>query len=167
MTNNNEKPPVLLPVAALVLCAALLINQALTFDAGTVPRDKLNTTFTTAFVVQPADLNHLGTLFGGKLMAEMDRTAGITTRRLLYSSKTASAAVTKVSSVEFSSPARTGDLVLVTGSVTKLGGKSVTVNVTAQVERKKSLEGCASGTFVFVAYDPDTKRAVDHGLELP
>lgn len=37
-----------------------------------------------SFIVFPEDLNYVGSLFGGKVLAEMDLTAAKAARRLLY-----------------------------------------------------------------------------------
>jgi len=128
-----------------------------------------NVTHSTSFVVFPADCNaNPPMLFGGKLLAEMDRCAGITTRRLLYDSPSARDAVTlAINSVTFHRPAEVKDLVLVSGTVTKVGAKTVTINVVAERELPGRRELLADGQFVFCAYDLAQKKAVPHGLSLP
>lgn len=128
----------------------------------------------SSFVVFAGDCNaNPPMLFGGKLLAEMDRMAGITTRRFLYDSSTARDAVTvAVNNVKFHRPAQVKDLLIVLGMVMATGEKSVTVGV--RVERE-TMEGggvirelIAEGEFVYVAVtiDPETKKskAVPHGL---
>ncbi len=130
---------------------------------------------TSSFVVFPVDCNaNPPMLFGGKILAEMDRIAGITTRRFLYESPTgAKDAVTiAINGIKFHRSAQVKDLVVVQGTVTKIGDKSVTVSV--RVERE-SLEDklivrelLAEGEFVFVSVtiDPETKqsKSIPHGL---
>lgn len=162
---HKSVPLALLAVAsACYVRAALLLLPAFAVET---PVDKLNVVHESSFVVYPADLNHMDTLFGGRLASEMDRTAGIAVRRLLYSSKTARRAVTmKVEDLEFDRPCRKGDLVLVRAKVVDLGRKSVKVSVLASREEAKALESVATATFIFVAVD-DGGRPTEHGLELP
>lgn len=132
--------------------------------------DSVQTKHTTSFVVFPADTNANPPMaFGGKLMSEMDRCAGITVRRFLYSSTVVHDAVTvAVKDLQFHKGAAVKDLLFVSGEVVEAGGKSVTVTVivereTADLKREKLL----SGTFVFCAFDLESKKAVVHGVVLP
>jgi acyl-CoA hydrolase len=127
----------------------------------------LNLTHTTSFVVFPADANaNAPMLFGGKLLAEMDRAAGVAARRLLYASAVRDA-VTAGLSVEFHKPGRVKDLVFVTATVAELGEKSIRIAVRAERETAAGRELLAEGKFVFVAYSLEEGRAVPHGLSLP
>lgn len=126
-------------------------------------------THTTSFVVFPADANAHGTLFGGKLLSEMDRTAAIAVRRALYASPTKGlrGVTAGVSEVKFLKPATTGDLLFTTAAVASFGEKSVAVNAAVMREDDRAqLELLATATFTFVAYDPAAKKAVPHGLKL-
>jgi acyl-CoA hydrolase len=121
-----------------------------------------NLCHTTSFVVFPADCNaNSPMLFGGKMLAEMDRTAGIATRRLLYHSPLAKDAVTVSQKCDFKKAAAVKDLLFITATVTDLGEKSVKMMVT--VDR----EIIAEGQFVFVAFELETKKAIPHGLVMP
>jgi acyl-CoA hydrolase len=107
-------------------------------------------------------------LFGGKVLAEMDRCAGITTRRFLYSSPTgAKDAVTKSMAVTFQKSAQVKDLVFITGKVTKVGETSITLHMVAERETATGRETLVEGDFVFVAYDLVQKTSVPHGIKLP
>lgn len=129
--------------------------------------EALNLTHTRSFVVFAGDANSLpGMLFGGKTLAEMDRTAAITVRRLLYASQAKSYVTVGIEKVSFHKAGQVGDLVILTGEVTALGAKSVTVRVKVEKETKDGLDLLADGTFTFVAYDPAVGRAVEHGLSL-
>lgn len=127
---------------------------------------QLNLTHSTNFVVYPSDCNHMNTLFGGKILAEMDRTCGITVRRLLYSSKCDLAVTAGIESVKFLKPAHVGDLVFTKTKVVKLGKKSITVQVEVVKEQKDGEVKLAEGIFTFVSYDVVKKEAVEHGLTL-
>lgn len=129
----------------------------------------LNTTHTTSFVVFPQDCNaNPPMLFGGKLLAEMDRCAGITTRRLLYSSPTgAKDAVTRsIDNVVFYKPAQVKDLIIVTGNVESVGEKSITVHVTVIKETANQKELIVEGKFTFVAYNLAEMKSMPHGIIL-
>ena len=117
-----------------------------------------------AFVVVAADCNQHGTLFGGKTLAEMDRAAGIATRRFLAKSEATKDAVTvAINGFRFSEPAKVKDLVTVHARVSAAGKKSITVQVRACKELPYPLI-VAEGEFVFVAYDFKDQKAVEHGL---
>lgn len=132
------------------------------------PAGELNLTFSTAFVVFPADCNaNPPMLFGGKLLAEMDRTAGIAARRLLFAAPVKDA-VTAGASVEFLKSGRVKDLVVVTATVVGLGEKSIRINVRAVRETAAGGgERLAEALFVFVAYDLTADKSVPHGLTMP
>lgn len=133
------------------------------------PTPPLNLRHETSFVVFPVDCNaNPPMLFGGKLLAEMDRCAGITTRRLLYASPVKDAVTVGIKELRFSRPAQVKDLLFVRGEVLTAGRTAVTVAVTAE---RELFGGCrevvADGLFTFVAFDLKTGRAAEHGLSLP
>ena len=136
--------------------------------AGCVEQEKSEkfTEFQTAFVAFPQDCNaNPPMVFGGKLLAEMDRTAGITARRFLYNSTTAKDAVTiAMNNVEFKSSAEIKDLIIITGKIIKVGEKSITMQVVAEKETKTERTVVVKAEFVFVAYDLVQKKAIPHGL---
>lgn len=127
----------------------------------------------SSFVVFPADCNaNPPMLFGGKMLAEMDRIAGITTRRFLYDSPTGArdAVTIAINSVRFYRPAKVKDLVVVSGSVAKIGDKSVTIAVKVEREALENgsvvREPLAEGEFVFVSVTTDGEKTkpIPHGL---
>lgn len=133
------------------------------------PVKATNVEHTTSFVVQPQDTNHnYPMLFGGKSLAEMDRCAGITTRRLLYHSPTGAkdAVTVAINSVKFYKAGEVKDLVFITGKVIKLGEKSVTIKMTVERETKEGRTTLIEAEYVFVSYDLEKKEAVPHGLTL-
>lgn len=148
-----------------MLRAAALFFCLLATD---VPEPQLNLTHTTSFVCYAADANHnTPMIFGGKLLSEMDRCAGITARRLLYASpnRVRDAVTVGITDVRFVKGAKVKDLLFVTGEVKKIGEKSITVHV--KVEKETVLLGktlIVEGTFVFVAYDLEKEVAVEHGI---
>ena len=132
-------------------------------------RKSLNIKHETSFVVFPADCNaNFPMLFGGKVLAEMDRCAGVTTRRLLYASSVKDAVTVGIADMKFHRAGKVKDLLFVSSEVIKLGDKSITIRV--QVHRedgKAARELLAEGIFTFVAYDTAAQKAVSHGLSLP
>lgn len=121
----------------------------------------------TSFVAFPADCNaNPPIVFGGKLLAEMDRCAGITVRRALYKSTATQDAVTvAINNVKFVKAVKVKDLVVVNGLVTKVGEKTITVQVSLSRELKGGeLEACVDAEFVFCAFDVAAGKAVAHGL---
>lgn len=128
-----------------------------------------NVTHTTSFVAFAADANaNPPMVFGGKLLSEMDRCAGITVRRFLYSSPTGArdAVTVAVNNVRFARGAAVKDLIFVTGAVVKRSQKSITVAVKVEKETADGKrELLVEGDFVFVAYDIASKQAIPHGLD--
>lgn len=133
-----------------------------------VPQEEipLQTTHSTSFVIYPTDTQHYGTLFGGKILAEMDRCAGITVRRLLYASPVKDAVTVALTNVTFKQPGNIKDLVFVSGKVVNLGEKSIDVQITVEKEIGYKREIIAEGLFVFVSYDVENKQSKPHGLKL-
>lgn len=113
----------------------------------------------TVQIVFPNDTNHIGTLFGGEALKQMDMVASITAHR--YCRK---AVVTvSVSEIVFKVPVRVGELIEYVGTVVKTGKTSMTVRVEMYSENlitgKRQL--CTSGEFVMVAVGSD-QRPVAH-----
>lgn len=129
----------------------------------------VNTEHSTSFVVQPKDANHnYPMLFGGVSLAEMDRCAGITTRRLLYHSPTGAkdAVTVAIKDVKFLKGGEVKDLIFITGKVIKLGEKSVTIKMVVERETKEGRVTLIEAEYVFVSYDLEKKEAIPHGLIL-
>ena len=104
-------------------------------------------------VVFPGDTNHLGTLFGGTLMAWMDRAAYFAASR-----RARGTVVTrKVDELEFRVPIRLGDFVELVATVEAEGRTSMRVVV--EVHREDPADGarelCTTGHFVMVCVNDD------------
>lgn len=116
-----------------------------------------------SFTVFPDDLNYAGSLFGGKLLAEMDIAASNAARRLTYHSKCDGIVTAKVSEVNFMVPAVLGDIVELETSVFEVGRTSITVDVRAT---REDIQGKVSviceASFVFVALKD--KKPFPHGV---
>lgn len=104
-------------------------------------------------VVFPGDTNHLGTLFGGTLMAWMDRAAYFAASR-----RARGTVVTrKVDELEFRVPIHVGDFVELVATVEAEGRTSM--HVVVEVHRENPDDGarelCTTGHFVMVSVDAD------------
>lgn len=99
-------------------------------------------------------INGVGRLFGGKLVEWMDIVAAVTARRH------AECEVTTVSidKMDFSLPAKLNDTILIIGNLIKVGNTSMTIKVTAYVEKLNG-ERIVINTakFIMVALDQDDK----------
>lgn len=105
--------------------------------------------------VFPGDTNHLGTLYGGTLMAWMDSAAAVAGVRRAGSAAVVTAAV---DGLTFRVAIRQGELVELVSVVESVGRTSMKVRVEAHREdpATKERELCTAGTFTMVAVD-------DHG----
>ena len=106
---------------------------------------------TSLEVVFPGDTNHMGTLFGGTLMAWMDRSAFFAASR-----RARGTVVTrKVDELDFRVPIFVGDFVELTSRMETEGRTSMTVLV--EVHRESPADGarelCTRGRFTMVAVD--------------
>ncbi len=109
----------------------------------------------TVQIVFPNDTNHIGTLFGGEALKQMDMVASIAAHR--YCRK---AVVTvSVGEIVFKVPVKVGELIEFVGEVVKTGKTSMTVKVEMFSENlitgKRQL--CTAGEFVMVAVGQDQK----------
>jgi acyl-CoA hydrolase len=104
--------------------------------------------------VFPSDTNHLGTLYGGTLMAWMDKAAAVAGLRRSGSSAVVTVAV---EALEFRVPIHHGELVELVARVESVGRTSMKVRVEAHREDPASgaRELCTAGTFTMVAIDGD------------
>lgn len=116
-----------------------------------------------SFTVFPDDLNYGGTLFGGKLLAEMDIAASNAARRMTYNSGCDVVVTAKVSEVNFMVPAVLGDIVELETSVFEVGRTSITIDVRATREDiLGKVSVICEASFVFVAMKD--KRPFAHGV---
>lgn len=101
----------------------------------------------------PSDLNHIGTVFGGWIMSLMDKAASIAVDDIIH----ATAVTVGVSDLHFRKPVRSGDVVTVYTTITKVGRSSISVYVEVEVQCHKPScdERCempvTDATFTFVA----------------
>lgn len=111
-------------------------------------------TVKTSYVFPP-DTNHLGTLFGGKLMAYIDDTASIAAAKLAR----CTVVTASTDSVDFIAPIRVGNVVTVEAMVSRTGRTSMEVFVKVSAEDLKTEETkiAAISFLTFVALDEDGK----------
>ena len=105
-------------------------------------------------VVLPGDTNHMGTLYGGTLMAWMDTAAGVAGMRRAGSPAVVTAAV---DGLEFRVAIHAGELVELVAWVESVGRTSMKVRVEAYQEDPgtHARRLCTAGAFTMVAVDQD------------
>lgn len=136
----------------------------------------MNTEFETNFTVMPEHTNYmLPLIFGGAFFSKLDLCAACCVKRFLQESK-CEAAVTHLAETKFMKPCYLGDIVFMKAEIIEARVKSITVKVTAEREKRNSLERdrVAEATFVFVSIEhandiskkPDMLPYAPHGLTL-
>ncbi|WCL54343.1 acyl-CoA thioesterase [Gimibacter soli] len=105
-----------------------------------------------ADIVFPGDANHHGTLFGGTGLAHMDKVAFIAASRHAH----VDFVTASCERIDFEAPAMIGDIVELTGSVVRVGRKSLSVEVDMVAEGPITGERrhCSRGIFNMVAVGP-------------
>ncbi len=117
------------------------------------------------FTVFPDNLNYAGTLFGGKLLAEMDLAAANSARRLLYGTAFNGMVTVHLSEVDFINPAYLGDIIQLGTSIVKLGNSSITIGVRAESENMEGTKQLiCKAQFVMVALKDG--KPYSHGKRL-
>ncbi|VVC00911.1 Thioesterase superfamily protein [uncultured archaeon] len=106
-------------------------------------------------VVMPGQTNHYGTLFGGVLMAMMDKAANIAAIRYCK----CDCVTASVDNIVFENPVKPGEVVIASAKLIYVGNTSMLVRVKADAEGKdgvrRAIIGCAN--FLFVAVDESGK----------
>jgi len=106
-------------------------------------------------LVLPNDTNVLGNLMGGRLLHQMDICAAITAQR--HSQRVCVTA--SVDNVEFQSPIRMGEVVVLESHVNRAFRTSleVEINVWAENAMLRTRRKCNRAFFTFVAMDDDAR----------
>jgi acyl-CoA thioesterase YciA len=106
-------------------------------------------------VAMPGDTNPDGDMFGGWILSQMDLAAYLHARKLSHSKIVTVA----IDNIVFHKPVFIGDCLVCYALTEKVGRTSVTVKITARVERKEvhKEEQVTEGRFTFVAIGPDRK----------
>lgn len=122
---------------------------------------------THSFTVFPDDLNYVGSLFGGKILAEIDLAAVNTARRLLYGTGADGAVTASFDRVDFKKPAHLGDIIEMDATVVRLGRTSIEIHVSVTKEDKYgAIENICKGNVTFVAVK-DGKPHVHNCVLIP
>ncbi len=118
---------------------------------------------THSFTVFPQDLNYGDTLFGGKVMAEMDIAGVKVVRRALYGTDCDGAVTASVDKIDFKKPAFLGDLITMTAEIKAIGRSSlqIKISVTRESQRGDTEDICAAN-FTFVSMKD--KKSHPHDL---
>jgi acyl-CoA hydrolase len=107
-------------------------------------------------MIFPGDTNHHGTLFGGVALAHMDKVAFLAAAR----HGRAPFVTASCERIDFTAPARLGELIEATGRIVRVGNSSVDIEVELVAEELISGERrlCTRGLFTLVAMKgPDTR----------
>jgi acyl-CoA hydrolase len=116
-----------------------------------------------SFTVFPQDLNYADTLFGGKVMAEMDIAGVKVVRRALYGTGADGAVTASVDRIDFKKPAFLGDLITMTAEIKTLGKSSIQVKISVSSESTMGeVQDICAANFTFVAMKD--KKSFHHGL---
>lgn len=100
---------------------------------------------------EPADINSNGHIFGGWVLAMMDRAGGIAAGRVAQGR----CATVAIEAMEFIAPILLGDLISIYAKVERRGRTSVAIRLDVIAERKQGEEHVkvTTGVFTFVALD--------------
>ena len=104
----------------------------------------------------PGDLNHSGNVFGGWIMAKMDKAASIAVEEIVDSG----AVTVSVSDLHFLKPVHNGDIVTIYTEIVKIGNTSMQISVEVMVKCKKSREmyDVTEAIFTFVTVDSNGEK---------
>jgi len=107
-------------------------------------------------LVLPSETNMLNNLFGGELLARMDRISSIVARRHAESFQVVTASVNHVS---FNTPVPLGSIVKLVAKVTRAFSSSMEVYVDVWIDDpvKQKLTKSNNGIYTFVAVDSNNK----------
>jgi acyl-CoA hydrolase len=116
-----------------------------------------------SFTVFPQDLNYANSLFGGKVMAEMDIAGVKVVRRALYGTGSDGCVTASVDRIDFKKPAFLGDLITMVSEIKTLGKSSIQVKITVTRESiMGDVDDICAANFTFVAMKD--KKSFQHGL---
>ena len=90
---------------------------------------------TSSFNVFPNDLNFGNTLFGGKLMSEIDCEASKVAKSIIYGTEADNIVTACFDHIDFLNPAYQGDLVVMEADVYELGNSSMKIRVDCYVKK--------------------------------
>ena len=101
----------------------------------------------------PSDINSNGHIFGGWVLAMMDRAGGIVAGRMADGR----CATVAIEAMEFIQPILLGDLVSIYASIERRGRTSIAIRLDVIAERNRGADQqkVTTGVFTFVALDDD------------
>lgn len=104
---------------------------------------------------EPADINMNGHIFGGWVLAMMDRAGGIAAGRLAGGR----CATVAIEAMQFIAPILLGDLISIYAKVERRGRTSLAIRLDVIAERNRGEDHVkvTTGVFTFVALDDDFK----------
>ncbi len=102
-------------------------------------------------MAMPADSNPSGDIFGGWVLSQMDKAAGIIARQTAHGR----VATIAIESMKFVRPVHVGDVLCVYSHIKKIGNTSLKIGLEAWVLRDRygEREKVTEGLFTFVAID--------------
>ncbi len=106
---------------------------------------------TNTEIVFPHYTNHIGTIFGGKLVELMDMTGALSAMRFAGEN----VVTASIEALDFNIPVRNGDVVELEARVIYAGRSSMVVKIDVYRQRvfRDERQFCCRGYFVFVAID--------------
>lgn len=109
-------------------------------------------------LVFPSDLNSHGTMFGGRVMAQMDKCAGMCVRRWGHRIPVTAS----IDAIQFCAPIHQGQMVETTAQVVYVGTTSCMVKVTVFADDTETgaKHFCCEGYFTMVGVDDGGKPGV-------
>lgn len=117
----------------------------------------LDTRTEMTWIVMPGQCNALGTAFGGQVMAWIDICAAVSAKRFVRGT----VVTASMDSLEFRSPVRLGDVVILQSMVNWAGRTSMEVGVKVEVECLETgvREKTSTAYLTFVHVDADGRPA--------
>lgn len=122
-------------------------NRGMTEETG--PRGDL----TLRTLAMPADVNVSGDIFGGWVLSQMDKAAGI----IAGARAQGRVATVAIDAMKFIRPVKVGDVLCIYAAIDRVGTSSMAVGLEAWVLRNRigARERVTEATFTFVAMDDD------------
>lgn len=117
------------------------------------PKAPSHSTSVLSLTVLPEDLNQYGSLFGGRLLAWVDRIASICATRHAR----CNAVTVALEAMSFECPVKQGDILILTARLVAVGRSSMRIEVTVQREDPQSggHRRVCCPALTFVALDRD------------
>lgn len=116
-----------------------------------------------SFTVFPSDLNYAGSLFGGKVMMEMDIAGVKVVRRALYDTGAEGCVTASFDRIDFHKPGFLGDLITMFAEIKAFGKSSIQVRIKVTRESVTGdVEDICAANVTFISMK--NKKPFPHGL---